>query len=136
MVQHLFAKTRTYGREAFDVLKQSGQTIGDRKITKLRHVHERLLEGSVAERPLDLALGQAILAWGAGWFVGQMAEVPSEAEDLKKELEAADLPALIGEALESMSVEAVVLDRTQAGKGKYRVLDAVEIEPVLEAHRP
>ena len=99
-------------------------------------MHERLLEGSVAERPLDLALGQAILAWGAGWFVGQMAEVPSEAEDLKKELEAADLPALIGEALESMSVEAVVLDRTQAGKGKYRVLDAVEIEPVLEAHRP
>ncbi len=100
-----------------------------------RAMRERLQDGSVDDRSLDLALGQAILAWGAGWSVGRMEEIPAEAEDLKQELTEIDLPAQVGEALESMSVEAVVLDRTSTGKGKYRALDAAEIEPVLEAYR-
>ena len=100
-----------------------------------RAMQERLQDGSASDLPLDLALGQALLAWGAGWFVGQMDEMPGEAEDLKKELDQADLPALIEEALESMTVQAVVLDRTRTGRGKYRALDAEEIEPILGAIR-
>ncbi|MDP6775664.1 MAG: proteasome subunit alpha [Candidatus Latescibacteria bacterium] len=100
-----------------------------------RMMHNRLQDGSDDGESLDSALGRALLAWGAGWSVGQRGGGSTDTDDLEKELDQADLPSLLREALDSMTVEAVVLDLTQSGKGKYRVLSEAEIEPALEAYR-
>jgi proteasome alpha subunit len=76
-----------------------------------------------ADQPLKQALRSCVSAWGAGRLRGEAA-----AEELD-EPTSAQITEAITSALESVHLEAAVLDRTLPTKTKFRLLD----EPTLAA---
>ena len=80
---------------------------------------------------LSDAAGAALRAWAVGRWIGKMDEVPTDADELDQVAGEVDVAGVIKAALEDLEVEAVVLERSQLGKNKYRNVDAEEIAPAL-----
>ncbi|OGX01416.1 MAG: hypothetical protein A3K11_13115 [Nitrospirae bacterium RIFCSPLOWO2_12_FULL_63_8] len=100
-----------------------------------RVMQRRLTDLHAAELPLEEALDAALLAWAAGRWVGQLAEVPTGASELEQAAEAADLKGLLKSELEAFTVEGALLERSRPGKNKYRLLTQGELEAALSAYR-
>ena len=81
------------------------------------------------------ALKAALEAWAVGRFVSTLDEIPRETSELERVADEADLQAILKDALESATVEAVVLDRSDTDKRRFRVLGNREIQPVTRPYR-
>ncbi len=80
---------------------------------------------------LSDAAGAALRAWAIGRWIGEMDEVPTDADELDQVAGEVDGADVLKTALKDLEVEAVALDRSQVGKNKYRNVDAEEIAPAL-----
>ena len=98
-------------------------------------MRDRIMASDPANHSLEDALALALEAWGLGRWAGEQDSLPPDEEELKTASANADATTVIREALESLEVEAVVLDPSQSGKTKFRHLEPEEIEPVLVSIR-
>ena len=95
-------------------------------------MRERLIAANPANHSLGDALALALDAWGLGRWAGDQDSLPTDEEDLKAASAKADATAVVRDALQSLEVEAVVLDSSQSGKTKFRHLEPAEIQSVLD----
>ena len=84
---------------------------------------------------LQDAVEAALTACAAGRVVGQLEEVPADDAELEEAVKDVNLKETIRTDLESLDVEAAVLEKSRNGKNKYRALGAEEIEPVVDKIR-
>jgi len=78
------------------------------------------------------AVGAALRAWAMGRWVGKMDEVPTEMDELEEMASDANVEEALNSELKDLKVEAVVLDRSQSEKNKYRTLVNDEIALALK----
>jgi proteasome alpha subunit len=97
-------------------------------------MHWRLEGLEPSQLSLAEALDAALLTWAAGRWVGKLDEIPREEADLREAAQEADLEAALKEELQSLAIEAVVLDCTRPGKSAYRNLDDEEIRASAGAY--
>ena len=98
-------------------------------------MRDRITASDPANHSLEDALALALEAWGLGRWAGEQDSLPQDEEELKTSSSNADATTVVKEALETLEVEAVVLDPSQSGKTKFRHLGPEEIEPVLVSLR-
>ncbi|MDA0747951.1 MAG: hypothetical protein O2954_15630 [bacterium] len=98
-------------------------------------MNQQLVDLEPGKLTLRKALDAALTAWAAGRWVGQLEDIPNEISELEKAAEGVDLKGILKLELETLEVEAVVLERSRPGKEKYRVLSQEEINPALKAYR-
>jgi proteasome alpha subunit len=77
------------------------------------------------------AIGGALRAWAIGRWAGKHQEISTDMEELEQKASEVDIESAIKDELGDLEVEAVVLERSQSGKNKYRNLDADEVAPAL-----
>lgn len=87
-----------------------------------------VLTGHRADASLQDALVVALRAWSAGWSIGQ-----NEAGDDTTALEASEVKQTLADAIEDLSVEAIVLDQGRNSKRKYRALSDEETQSAVDA---
>ena len=95
-------------------------------------MRERILDANSGNHALGDALALALEVWGLGRWAGQQDSLPPDEDDLKAATAKADTKAVVREALETLEVEAVVLDPSQSGKTKFRHLEQAEIQSALD----
>jgi proteasome alpha subunit len=79
---------------------------------------------------LPAVLEVALRAWAAGRKISLQDESSGEEEVA---VEDADVSSTLREAVEDLTVEAIVLNRARAGKSKYQALASEDTQPAIEA---
>ena len=108
-------------RESFAAV--GGSRDADETMTK------RLEDEHDADADLAAALRTGLRAWASGRYVSQLTEGTDEEVSVADD----EIKRVISEAAETLSIEAVVLDRTRNSKSKYQVLSADETQSAVEA---
>ncbi len=94
-------------------------------------MRDHMLEANPANHSLEAAVSLALEAWGIGRWVGEQDSLPADDEDLKSASADADTAAPLRDGLQTLEIEAAVLDPSLTGKSKFRHVKAEEIESVL-----
>ena len=84
---------------------------------------------------LSDALDLALKTWASGRLALNRAEGADEPETQGPEIEDADLSETLTNALETLSVEAVVLEATPLGGARYRALSEEETAKATSVYR-